>query len=251
MYSRRKSRPRYSDPPRVYRKRQRPRTQQLVMVQRTLGPQVSETKYFTSFRSAVTVSTGTSWAGTEVDPSVLNTLFLPTEGADIDERVGRRVAVHRIAIRGVLTTGLAQDEADALRNPCVRLILYIDQQTNGTQAQGEEVMTAQVATTQGVATGFQNPANFGRFRVLKDKTIRLALPYAFNDAAATGSIIANDVPFKINIRFRKPLIVKFNNTNGGTIGDIVDNSFHMIAAKSATDFTTALTYTVRTYYKDP
>lgn len=232
-------------------------TQQLVVplskqfVMRTFGPQASESKYFDSFQSALTIPAPTSWVGTELDPATLNTLFAPSEGSDIDNRVGRRVEVYKIAIKGVINTGLSQDDADVNQVPIARLILLIDQQTNGVQAQGEEVMAAPgAASALSTITTFQNTANFGRFRVLKDKIIRPTINVTATDGANTHSAQPNAQYFKMTVKFAKPVACRFNATNGGTVGDIVDNSFHLIGCRNSTDFTQTITYTCRTYYKD-
>jgi len=221
-------------------------------VARTMGPfAVSESKYFDSFKSAQTIAETTSWAATEADPTTLDTLFVPQEGSDIDNRIGRKVSVYKIALRGVISASLASDQTDTLQNPAVRLILFQDQQSNGVQAQGEELMASPGAATSALTfSTFQNLANLGRFRVLRDKTIRGTITVTGTDGASTTSQRANDIPFKITVKFTKPVVVKFNATNGGTIGDIVDNSFHLLAVKSNADYTTVISYQCRTYYKD-
>lgn len=221
-------------------------------VPRTLGAlAASESKYFDSYLNSSTLSETTSWIGTELDPATLNTLFFPAEGADINERIGRRVSVYKIAIRGQLKTTAVAASGLALEPCYTRLVLYQDMQTNGTQSQGEQVM-AQPGTTAVplVISTFQNPANFGRFRVLRDITVRSPFTYAFNDAAGTGAIAASNIPIKITYRFKKPVVVKFNATGGGSVGDIVDNSFHLIGKKSGADFAQTISYQCRVYYKD-
>lgn len=220
-------------------------------VPRTMGAfAMTESKYFDSF-GQVTVAESTDWTSTEADPGTLNTLFVPQEGSDLDNRIGRQVHVTRMAIRGIIAVTAESALATMLNLPAVRLILFQDQQTNGVQAQGEQLMAAPGAATQALTfSTFQNTANFGRFRVLRDKTVKLGLQASFNDAATTGTVATQHIPFKMNVRFRTPMSVRFNATNGGTIGDIVDNSFHLLAQKSGVGFTHTLSYQCRTYYKD-
>lgn len=56
--------------------------------------------------------------------------------------------------------------------------------------------------------------------------------------------------FKVNVRFKRPVVVRFNATNGGSIADIVDNSFHVIAGKSTSSRTVNLAYSSRIVYLD-
>lgn len=220
-------------------------------VPRTMGPfAMTESKYFDSFR-AIVVPESNDWTATECDPSTLNTLFVPQEGSDLDNRIGRQVHVYRMCIRGVIAAATLNDQADMINVPAVRLILFMDQQTNGIQAQGEELMAAPGAATAALTfSTFQNTANFGRFRVLRDKTMKLGIANAFTDGTSTGSIAIQHIPFKMNVRFRNPISVRFNGVNGGSVGDIVDNSFHLLAQKSGTQYDHTLHYQCRTYYKD-
>lgn len=223
------------------------------LVPRTMGPQASESKYFDSFVDGAAIAEGTAWTGTELDPTA-NSLFTPNEGSDIDNRIGRKVSVYKIVIRGSIQSAALPDQADIVGSPACRIILYMDKQTNGTQAQGEEVMASPgAATTALCSSTFQNLANLGRFRVLRDKYYKLGLSTAAPDYAAlpaTSSQNHPHIPFKLTVKFNKPITVKFNATNGGTIGDIVDNSFHLIGTKSGTGFVTTINYQCRTYYKD-
>lgn len=217
-------------------------------VPRTMGPfAASESKYFDSELFGATVPVASvAWTGTEIDPPVLDTLFCPTEGSDINNRVGRRVQVYKIAIRGIINTVPTQDSPDVLGSPVNRLILYIDKQTNGVQSQGEEVMSDSGSPV----NSFQNPANFGRFTVLKDVVYRPRIVTASTDGTNTTTQNVSPVYFKCKYKFKKPIYVKFNATNGGSVGDIVDNSFHMIMTASNSNFAQTVTYQCRTYYKD-
>lgn len=221
------------------------------VVPRTMGPFAhTESKYFDSFVNAALIAESVDWTGTEVDPTA-NSLFTPSEGADIDNRVGRKVSLYKLAIRGAIIPDAISDQADILQVPACRLILFMDMQTNGAQAQGETVMQGPGAAT-GVLTfsTFQNTANFGRFRVLRDKTYKLGIVTAGTDGASTTSQALQTIPFKLTVKFSKPVEVRFNATNAGTIGDIVDNSFHMLAQKSGSPFVHNISYQARGYYKD-
>lgn len=198
---------------------------------------VQEKKYFDATKaSTALVATAASWASTEVDPTA-NSLFTPTSGSGISNRIGRKVAVHKIKVHGTISFGVKTAQTQVSNYPDVRLILYMDKQTNGAQAQGEDVMASSgTAAAVNNQLTFQSLANFGRFRVLKDKLLSIRDGVATNNAAGTTiSMECGTTPFKWNIVFKKPVVVHFNATDGGTIADIVDNSFHMIALSSSTD----------------
>jgi len=56
--------------------------------------------------------------------------------------------------------------------------------------------------------------------------------------------------FKWTIKFHVPVEIRFNNTNGGTIADIIDNSFHLIGTSTSIDLGPTLTYSCRVCYKE-
>ncbi len=226
---------------------------QRVFVPRTMGPFAqTESKYFDSFLSAAGVPESTDWTATEIDPAAANTLFFPSEGADINNRVGRKVSVYKIALRGVIAQTASPDKADIEAQGAFRMILYIDTQSNGGQAQGEEVMAPPGAATVPLTfSTFQSTANFGRFRVLKDKIFYPRDLTAMTDGASTASMNAADIPFSMKYSFKKPVEVRYNgSTTPGVVGDIVDNSFHLLMQKSTALGTHLISYQCRTYYKD-
>ena len=236
-------RPRFSRLPARRRRRQ--------TVARTRGPFVaSESKYFDQEISGFAVGEETqSWAAD--NDALKGTICIPQEGSDINNRIGRKIAVYKIAVRGVLVNNSATDNADTLANPAVRCVLWIDKQTNGTATNSGALFETGVANTSAVTfCAFQNTANFGRFRVLKDKYYRAPDVSVGTDGANTTSQNSSHIPFKFTYKFKKPLIIKFNATNGGTIGDVVDNSIYLSFQKSGGSFVTNVTARTRCYYKD-
>lgn len=206
----------------------------------------AEMKYSTQTRD-FTVPASTNWTATEADISALNCLFAPDRGTAINQRVGEKVTVYKIKIHGFVfmpkgATGAAIDACS------VRLILFQDKQTNAAQAQGEQVMDATLGTdARDMNCAFMSDANFGRFKILRDEMITLENP-SFDAAGATRNGV--QVPFKMSYVFKKPVVVRFNKTNGATVADIVDNSFHLLCNGTTQDGAPALTYQVRVSYKD-
>jgi len=147
---------------------------QRIFVPRSLGTPlaITERKYFDSELSAGTgVTNASSWAGTEFDPTTLNTLFVPVTGDDFNNRTGRKVQVLAIKIRGHINIPAQADQTAEDNGAFMRLILVQDRQTNAAQLNAEDVINSGGANV--AINMFQNPAFFGRFRVLKDKNIAL------------------------------------------------------------------------------
>lgn len=234
-------------------------------VARTRGAATTgEMKYFDCDYTLTNIGLcTTTWvAGTMADPlttinlgsaAVANPLSLvvPTVGAALNQRVGRKIRIHKIKVHG--TIFVAQQAAQAAADACtkLRIVLVQDKQTNAAQMTGAQLFND---ATNGNTTlqSFQNPNNFGRFHVLKDKMMSIS------NLNLTGSPTTADViqasaryNFKFNVNFKTPVEVHFNATNGGTVADIVDNSFHLLAACDNNAYAPQLSYYSRVCYKDP
>lgn len=211
-----------------------------------------EMKYFdSSVSNNAIAAVTTSWTGTGQDPATLNTLFCPTVGAAINQRIGREVKVLKIKIRGYIRVDAQATQSTADAASYLRIILFQDTQTNAQQATGAQLIQDGSAAGTTV-TAFQNLANTGRFRVLKDKVINLSNLNMANATGAANGVIqaALKRQFKIIHRFRKPVSVRFNATNGGSIADIVDNSFHIVVATDANAYAPTFNYACRVCYKE-
>lgn len=221
-------------------------TRQVKYVYRSPGVGISETKYFDAelAQSAITVS-ATTWANCEMDPAGLGTIFAPTTGSAYNQREGRKLWVKKIKINGWLIAPAVADLTASKQATTVRVILFMDKQTNGLQADAESLMGSGADTLPTIC--FQKPANFGRYRVLKDKTFQFSnanLSWDGTNMEMQGIVKM----FKMKVNFKKKILVNYNNTNGGTIADIVDNSFHIIAVATGSSYDPELAYKVRTVY---
>jgi len=234
-------------------------------VARTRGAAVTgEMKYFDADYnpvSGIAVVTTSYPAGSMVDPlTTINlgaapvanplTLCAPTVGAGLNQRVGRKINIHKVKIHG--TVSIPAQAAQAVADPAtkIRIVLVLDQQTNATQMTAAQLFNDGTAAVT-VINSFQNPNNFGRFRVLKDKYI------SFSNMNLAGSPTSADViqasariNFKFAVNFKKPIVVHFNAANGGTVADIVDNSLHMICATDNNSYAPNIAYYSRVCYKD-
>jgi len=219
-----------------------------------------EMKYFDTRLDSGALPASADWTATEFDPTATVegtpvatplTLFAPVTGSAINQRIGREVKVHKIKVRLALASPAQGTQAAADSAANCRIILVQDMQTNSAQMQGEQLMTS-TANVQSNVLSFQSLNNFGRFKVLKDKFVTIQNPATANDTGATGGLVQQGLikTFKFSINFKKPVPVRFNATNGGTIADIVDNSFHILANCTATALAPTLFYSARVAYKE-
>jgi len=232
-------------------------------VARTRGGQVnSEMKYQdTVFGPSTITALTTTWANTEVDPATtvslgsaavptpLN-LCSPVTGAALDNRIGRQIEVRKIKIHGHFNIAPQAAQAGADSGTKVRLVLVQDMQTNAGQMQGEDLFGPTTANGSMQINAFQDPKNFGRFRVLKDKMFQVS---DLNIAVTSANQViqaSKVINFKMNVNFKTPVRVRFNATNGGTVADVVDNSFHILCATVNAAYDVNLAYYCRVCYKD-
>jgi len=231
-------------------------------VARTRGAAVTgEMKYFDCDRtpSALAATTTTWVAGTLQDPgttinlgaaAVANPgcLFAPTVGSALNQRIGRSVLVRKIKVCGTIAIPAQSADASLDEAMKIRLILVQDMQTNAAPMTSAQLLNDGTAATTTICS-YQNPNNFGRFRVLKDKIFTLQDPNMVG-AAGAADINGKIVNFKMNVNFKMPVKVQFNATNGGTVADIVDNSFHIICGSSNISYAPTISYYSRVAYKE-
>lgn len=212
------------------------------------GAVLGEMKYFDTAVSNQTVSARANWTTTVFDPATINTLCAPTVGAAYNQRIGKEINVLKVKIRGQLQMPGTDAYNTGVAPAVIRYGIFQDMQTNGTQADGNLVMTSTASATQAPFT-FQNIDNFGRFKVLKDKVGVLQDPNVSGDAT-THDVNGKVHQFKITVKFKQPMKIRFNNTNGGTIADIIDNSLHFFANTNTGSFPLKLDYLCRVCYKE-
>lgn len=209
-----------------------------------------EMKYFDTELDETVITASTNWSSTEYDPATLNTLFCPTKGTGINNRVGRKVKVYKVKVRGFIWVAQEVNETQPDDGVMVRLALVHDKQTNSAQCQGEQVFRDPTTADAKVAVqAFQSLDNLGRFKVLRDRYFRLPTrQYVYDGTNIEKEGIV--VPFKFNVHYRHGIVVNFNATDGGTVADIVDNSWHVLCNISDADMVPNITYTARVAYKD-
>jgi len=223
------------------------RPKQRMYVARTPGGQIlAESHYFDTERTVTAIAANTAtWTNTEYDPNTtaMLCLFAPVQGDDISQRNGRKIFVKKIKINGQITCNAqnAVNTLDAGSN--IRIIVFMDKQTNAAQAQGEDVIGSGAGSD--AIHQFQNPANFGRFKVFKDKFFIMQNPVATgpNPAIEQAGLVKN---FKFTLKPR--VWVNYNAGVTGTISDVVDNSFHLLANCTNAQLAPNITYKVRTVF---
>lgn len=215
-----------------------------------------ETKYFDAnlADTAIAGSTLTTWVGTEMDPAApaLDTLFVPSTGTDIINRIGRKVCVKALKMNITTTIPAIAAQTTARAAAVIRYILYQDMQTNGAQAQGEDVMGS-TGTLTNITNDlqFMSLANLGRFKVLWDKRFVIQDPnFAGTGTADTYDGNGKKIVHKVRLKFPKGIIFNFKSSVTPSVVDLVDNSFHFLATVDNGALAPTVKYACRTSFKD-
>ncbi len=220
-----------------------------------------EMKYFDTERPTQALTASVDWAGTEHDPSTTqeatpvsnpNTLFAPIQGTAINQRIGRQAKIHKIKIKGHLQVVRQASATIADNGTLCRILLVQDMQTNSAQMQGEDLMADPTTNTAAAAVDcFQDLKNFGRFKVWKDKLMTIQNPNMGISTTTTTNVSQGLVkPFHFNLTFKEPIVVRFNAGVAGTVADIVDNSFHIIASCDDITLIPTISYISRVCFKE-
>jgi len=145
----------------MYSSRPRPSRAGYSTVPRSRGVYAAgEMKYFDTECSSANMSQTWDWTGTELPPNqgTPNTLVVPTQGSAINQRIGRKIKLYKLRIKGIVTVVNQEDQTDGdYGQHVIRLALVQDMQTNGTQAQGETIFQDPTAANSEVSINtFQN-----------------------------------------------------------------------------------------------
>lgn len=193
---------------------------------RTGGLLGVELKAFDTARTVTAVTNADSWAGGEYETATYG-LFCPVQGNGLSNRDGARVVVKSILVQGNIVRGVASDQADVRGPATIQIALVQDSQTNGAQLNAEDVYAAVNPCVPG-----QRVLEYSkRFRVLATKTVVMHDVASAADGANTCSTAGSVAPFTFHVKMNQ--VVNFvNGAGAGTIADLRDVSFHIIAATS-------------------
>lgn len=172
-------------------------------------------------------------------------LALPQLGSDFNQRVGRKIMLKTLFIRGQIAQNTAYSTLTASTRPggLCRLIVFLDMQPNGTAPLYTDLLNLQAPWAQ------LNLNNRDRFKVLKDKIVALD-PFVYNTtsqtSAATGANTVKVFKFFKNINIE----TIFNGTNGGTIADINSGALWLFTIGNWSTQAPTLEFTARVRYND-
>lgn len=159
-------------------------------------------------------------------------------------RTGRTILITSLQVRG--TIQLSTDPTIGNLDQRVRIIFFIDSQTNGEAATLDEIIN-----TSGTVDidSFRDLANIQRFRVIYDRVFDLPVQGVAQDSATTFE----SIPISKGFQFSRKLNLKIQYDDGVTTGAISTQRSNNIGAFSVCEAgqkAPTVVYTSRIRYTD-
>ncbi len=231
----------------------------------TMLAMVPETKYFDTTFSLLHTWAGTSWADSEVPmdnyvnssgviAAYTDSAMIPSaNGSAYGQVVGNRYKLKKFRCRGSLWPTLQQNQADPTAAVEARLLLVMDTQPNGAQAQGEDVLQDLGSGNNNLYSYKRVATSSGRYRILKDLIVMLQPTVAAADGTNTNSEAFESHYFNFQYSPKVPIQVniKSGNATPTVAGLETCNIFMLLGAQQAnSDVSINITGAARAYYCD-
>lgn len=167
--------------------------------------------------------------GTPAAPSVqVNTtgsftlLNAPVPGTGYNNRIGRKIAVRSVYIRGYIAVEAALTSGSTLllNAQSCRMILFIDWQPNGAAPAVTDLLVSANVADQ------INPNNRDRFKILADKVYKFD-PYIVSTTATQSCASTNNQIYNIKKYKRMRLETIYNAGTAGTVADITTGALYL------------------------
>ncbi len=225
----------------------------------------NETKYFDCGINVATTWAGTTWADSEVvcdnyvnssgtAAAYTDSCLLPTAiGSAYGEVNGNRYKLKKIRVRGNLLLPTVADSADILNPTYVRLMLVHDEQPNGAQAQGEDIMQDFGDIGENLYSFKRVASTSGRFRILKDVFHVIDVAAAGTDGTNTNSVGMEGLNFSFQYQPNSPILVNVKSGSAvPTIASTVNCNMFLLVAGTRLGAAVAVTMRAasRAYYVD-
>ncbi len=227
---------------RVPRKRRR-FSRRAQLNRRTGGFVGIELKFFDSGITATAIATSADATGAEIDPTTVDCLNSMVIGNTQNTRIGRKVNMKKISIRGVVAIPVQVNITSLDTLPLVFIAIVLDKQTNASQLNSEDVYDNISGSGATNTSMFRKLEQSDRFRILASEQIEFhntpQVTYDGTNIEATGQFM----PFEFHVDL-KGMTCLFK-ANAGIVADIVDNSIHVLAWVNSSTYAATLAYNAR------
>lgn len=177
-------------------------------------------------QTALTADAG--MAGAEQDPATALSLTVPSQGDSETQRDGKQIIAKYIEITGKVGFAGAEAVVNPLNAVQAFVAVVLDKQTNGAQLNSEDVFKNTTASANGATVPQRNLLYGKRFRLLKQVCFDLTPETLGYNAANDFGWQGKERTFRWYIPLNN---MKINFTSGttGVVGNVLDNSVHVIA----------------------
>lgn len=152
--------------------------------------------------------------------TVTPTVNIIVQGIAENQRIGRKVTIRKIQWKYDIDLPAQSNAADITQGDIVRVIMYIDKQTNGATATVTNILES--ADYQ----AYRNLTNVGRFRIVLDKTHSINRRVAFTDGTNTAST-PEVVTGTFTLFTNSTIPIEYSGVNG-TIDEISTNNIGVL-----------------------
>jgi len=231
-----------------------------------------ETKYFdTAFAAAVTAA-GTDWSSSEVAmTSYVNSsgavaaytdsaLIPSAQGSGYGQVIANKYKLKALRVKGHITVPVASNQTAIAQSRMSRLLLVMDTQPNGAQAQGEDILQDMGGAVNNFSSFVRVSEGAGkRFVILADRKFKHTLLATPRMAALAADPINygatyQECPFEFVYSPKKPKEIQIKSGNATpTIAGLVNCNIFMLAFGMTADGTmvaTTVNGNGRAYYCD-
>lgn len=173
-------------------------------------------------------------------------LAFPVVGADFTQRIGRKVMLRNLYIRGFLSTDPASTAgtSNGIVTQCCRMIIFADLQPNGAAPAVTDLLNTATSVSH------LNLNNRDRFKVYCDKQWVFG-PYLHITTATQAEAMNSQQVYSLKKYKKINQEMVFNAVNGGTIADVTSGALYMFwigstvagGADGVANVTTRIRYT--------
>jgi len=195
-----------------------------------------ENKFLDCAWNGVTINSSTDGTGAELQPSsgCTSAISVPAQGDGESQRDGRKYCIKKVWVSGLIDTTAASDQADSVEMAGWYFALVLDKQCNGATINSEDVYINPSSSASAIAPQpLRNLQQSNRFTILDSCYVEPIGMYAFNDAAATGSLSAQNRP-TVNLSWnakkgRSPGIIVECDGTTADVASATNKAIHVIA----------------------
>jgi len=196
-----------------------------------------EKKFLDTCRTQVAIGAAVDLTGGEYDPSAtsgpggasggcVGCLSCPAQGDTEQSRDGKRIVIDSLVIKG--NVNFNSSASQAVTEPVkVFVAIILDSQTNGAQLSSEEVFKNLSADAVQNCAPLKNLLSGNRFRILKSHVFDVTP----TGIASAGAVARFGVQreFDWYIPFKGGMPVNLNAGTTANVGNVIDNSLHVVA----------------------